>query len=143
MVTTVFQKFQSGPKKPVIHVQIKLTCGCFVFDLLQFGERGRGQDLQVDTFPCLKELGHTVHRQLDDKQQQTFHIWKHPSLINNLFFKVNLHKSLFPGQQTDIKTDRRYLICGQLVVCAYRVVDDLYRLRVDAEQLVSGAFLWV
>lgn len=34
-----------------------LTCGSFFFDLLQFGECGCGQHLQIHAFLRLKELG--------------------------------------------------------------------------------------
>lgn len=96
---------------------MKLTCGSFLFDLLQFGERGRGQHLQIHTFPHLKELHQTVHRQLQDQQQETH------------FRLTDVCDSC---ESCDVRSH-----------CGYRVVDDLNRLRVDSEQLVGRTLLRV
>lgn len=53
---------------------VNLTCGSFLFDLLELGERGRRQDLQVHTFPCLEEVNDTVHCHLENKRTQRAHV---------------------------------------------------------------------
>lgn len=104
-----------------------LTCSSFVFDLLQFGERGRGQDFQINTFPRLKEIHQTIHGELEDKHSLYY-----------LFLEVNPD----PGQDPE-QTDKNDLVWAQIIVHLYRVIDYLDGLRLDREQLVSGVALRV
>lgn len=56
--------------------QLKQTCCRLLLDLLQFGESGWRQNLEVHAFPRPEEVHHTVHRQLQtNKRQLKTHIW--------------------------------------------------------------------
>lgn len=55
-----------GPAALIQRLGAGPTCSRPFFDLLQFGQRGRRQDLQVHTFPRLEEVHHTVDSHLED-----------------------------------------------------------------------------
>lgn len=72
---------------------MKLTCGSFLFDLLQFGEGGQGHHLQIHTFPNLKELHQTVNCELQDKPQEThFSLKRHVLDISHVTLWLPRHR---------------------------------------------------